>query len=320
MAKVLVINQELFRELVSFKEATETVEAAFTQFAQSRSVVFPSVRERIDGHNGIYSIKSSYLIEDGAIGLKTGGFWNDNWKKEKTNHQSVMLLLSPETGEPTCLLDANFLTALRTAAAGAVAAQYLARKESRTVSLIGAGVQARAQLEGLVHLFPIEQVTVYSRTEASAAKLVQEIRQTGLRAEQAQSPQEAVEEADIVVTTTPAFSPVIKTSWLREGTHVNAMGSDTSGKREIELDRMPDKVVCDLWEQASRLGELQAQSSRESLFAEIGQITGKEKPGRQFESEITLFDSTGIAVQDLSVAAFVYRRAIEEQKGIYVDL
>ncbi|GED66754.1 alanine dehydrogenase [Brevibacillus reuszeri] len=320
MAKVLVINQGLFQELVNFQEVMETVETAFTQFAQSRSVVFPSVRERIEEHNGIYSIKSSYLIEEGAIGLKTGGFWNDNWKKGKTNHQSVMLLLSPETGEPICLLDANSLTAIRTAAAGAVAAKYLALPESRTVSLIGAGIQARAQLEGLLHLFPLEKVTVYSRTQASAARLVEEIRQKGLQAEQAETPREAVDSSDIVVTTTPAFSPVIKTSWLQKGAHLNAMGSDTSGKREVELDRLPDKIVCDLWEQASHLGELQGQLSRDSLFAEIGQITGKELPGRQTPSEITMFDSTGLAIQDLSVAQFVYRKAMEEQRGIYVDL
>lgn len=142
----------------------------------------------------------------------------------------------------------------------------------------------------------------------------------GLGARQAASAQEAVEQADIVVTTTPAFSPVLKSSWLQAGTHVNAMGSDTSGKREIELDRLPDKLVCDWWEQASHLGELQGQPSRDSLFAELGQITSKEKPGRQSASEITLFDSTGIAVQDLSVAAFVYRKAKETGKGMYVDL
>ena len=320
MAKVLVINQELFAEMLSFREAMETVELAFSQFAHGKSAVFPSVREKIGEHNGIYSIKSAYLSEESAIGLKTGGFWSDNWQSGKTNHQSVMLLLCPQTGEPTCLLDANLLTAIRTAAAGAIAAKYLARQKSKSVALIGAGVQARAQLEGLLHLFPLETVSVYSRTDASAARLTEEITRMGLGARQAASAQEAVEQADIVVTTTPAFSPVLKSSWLRTGTHVNAMGSDTSGKREIELDRLPDKLVCDWWEQASHLGELQGQPSRDGLFAELGQITSKEKPGRQSASEITLFDSTGIAVQDLSVAAFVYRKAKETGKGMYVDL
>ncbi|AJY76791.1 ornithine cyclodeaminase family protein [Paenibacillus beijingensis] len=320
MAKVLVINQDLFQQLVTFEETIAIVEQAFTRFYQQRSIVFPAVRHPIEEHNGIFSIKSSYLIDDSSVGLKTGGFWKNNSKIGKTNHQSTMLLLNPETGEPVCLMDANYLTGIRTGAAGAVAAKYLARQNSRTVSLIGAGVQARTQLEGLTHLFSIEKVTVVSHTEESSRKLAEEIRQKGIAAEHSVSPRQAVEQSDIVITTTPSFSPVIKTSWLTDGTHINAIGSDTKGKREIEMDRMPDKVVCDYWEQSSSLGELQNQVTRKVLYGELGEITSGEKPGRQSASEMTLFDSTGISVQDLSVAAFAYRKAMDLKKGVYVEL
>lgn len=320
MAKVLVINQDLFQQLVTFEEAIAIVEQAFTWFYQQRSIVFPAVRHPVEEHNGIFGIKSSYLIDDQTIGLKTGGFWKDNSRIGKTNHQSTMLLLNPETGEPVCLMDANYLTGIRTGAAGAVAAKYLARPDSRTVSLIGAGVQARSQLEGLTHLFSIEKVTVVSHTEQSSRKLAEEIRRKGIDAEYSVSPQQAVEQSDIVITTTPSFSPVVKTSWIMDGTHINAIGSDTKGKREIEMDLIPHKVVCDYWEQSSSLGELQDQVSREVLYAEIGEITSGKKPGRQSESEITIFDSTGISVQDLSVAAFAYRKAKALKKGIYVEL
>ncbi|MET3289733.1 UNVERIFIED_CONTAM: alanine dehydrogenase [Brevibacillus sp. OAP136] len=319
MGNVLVINQEIFKDLVTQEEAIQIVESAFTQLHENKSIVFPAVRQLIEEHNGIFGIKSSYLIDEKSVGLKAGGFWKGNGSRGKANHQSTMLLLDPETGEPMCLLDANHLTSLRTGAAGAVAAKYLARSVSKTVTLIGAGLQARSQLSALLQMFPIEEVVVFSQTEVSSRKLAEEIGQKGIAARYTDCPQKAVEQADIVVTTTPSFSPVIKSSWLREGTHVNAMGSDTKGKRELEIDRAFDIVVCDLWEQSTSMGELQ-NAEPETPYLEIGQLTSKEKPGRQSAHEITLFDSTGVAVQDLSVALHVYRRAKELGVGVTVEL
>lgn len=320
MAEILVLKGDLVKELVSLQEATDIVEEAFCEYYQKKSKVFPAVREMVEEYNGIFGIKSSYIIHGKSIGLKAGGFWNNNESQGKTNHQSTMLLFNPETGEPVCLLDANYLTGIRTGAAGAVAAKYLARKDSKVVGLIGAGVQSRTQLEGLLPQFPINEVLVFSRTKVGAEKLVQEIREKGIKAAYLDSPEPVVRNADIVVTTTPSFTPVIKTSWAKEGTHINAMGSDTSGKRELDIDKMPDKLICDLWEQSSIMGELQHGFSKNQLHAEIGEITSGEKPGRKLESELTIFDSTGIAVQDLSVAAYAYRKAKEMKKGITIEI
>jgi alanine dehydrogenase len=320
MAEVLVIKGDLVKELVSFQEAANIVEEAFCEFYQGKSIVYPAVREMVEEYNGIFGVKSSYLIEGKCIGLKAGGFWKNNESIGKTNHQSTMLLVNPETGEPICLLDANYLTGVRTSAAGAVAAKHLARKDSRVVGMIGAGVQARTQLEGLLTLFPINEVLVFSRTEAGSAKFVEEIKRNGINATYLDSPETVVRNADIVVTTTPSFSPVIKTSWAREGTHINAMGSDTRGKRELDIDKIPDKIICDLWEQSSIMGELQHGFSKNEVHAEIGQITSGETPGREHRREITLFDSTGVAIQDLSVAAYVYRKAKEMKAGITLEL
>lgn len=319
MANVLVINQSLVKQLVSMEESVQIVEEAFTDFHLNKSIVYPAVREMVEEYNGIFGIKSSYLKEK-SIGLKAGGFWKGNVQRGKTNHQSTMLLFNPETGEPVCMLDANYLTGIRTGAAGAVGAKYMARKDSKVIALIGAGVQSRTQLECLLPLFPIEEVLVYSKTEESAKTLANEIVCKGLKVRITDSAQKAVEPADIVVTTTPSFIPVLKTSWLKLGAHLNAMGSDTRGKREIEIDKIPDKVVCDFWQQSSIMGELQHGFPRDSVYAEIGQLTSGERSGRGADNEITMFDSTGIAVQDLSVAEYVYRKAQDLKLGVTVEL
>jgi alanine dehydrogenase len=317
MSKVLVIKQDLVKELVSMSGAIEMVEQAFLGFHQKKSKIYPAVREMVEEHNGIFGIKSAYLMDEKCMGLKAGGFWNNNVKKGKTNHQSTMVLFDAETGEPVCLLDANYLTGIRTGAAGAVAAKYLARKDSKTVGIIGAGVQSRTQLEGLLDQFPIEQVLIFDRFQESAKKFEQEIVEKGLQAHVCDSPETLAGKADIIVTTTPSFSPVLKTSWVKEGTHINAMGSDTKGKRELDIDQVPAKRVCDLWEQSSIMGECQHGTEKADIHAEIGQIVSGERAGRENEKE---FDGTGIAVQDLQVAAYVYSKAKEKNLGVTVEL
>jgi len=321
MSEVLVLSQEEVKSILNLEEAIRMVEECYTEFHQNKSIIYPAVRESVDENEGIFGIKSSYLIDNQMIGLKAGGFWKNNMsRKQKMNHQSTMLLFNAETGEPTCLLDANYITITRTAAAGAVAARYLAKKDSHTVAIIGSGVQAKVQLSGLLHQFSIKNVYVYSQTTHAAEQWAEELINQGITAESVESAQKAVANADIVVTTTPSYTPVIKTSWLKKGTHINAIGSDTRGKNEVEMNVPIDKVVCDLWEQSSTMGELQHGFAKESLYAEIGEITALVKQGRESDEEITIFDSTGISVQDVKVAAYVYEKAKKEGLGKVVNL
>ncbi len=309
MPKITVISHEIVKELLPFEQAFAIVEAAFTEFHQRKSQLYPAVREMVPDHHGIFGIKSSYLLEDRCIGLKAGGFWSKNTERQKMNHQSTMLLFDAETGEPVCLLDANYVTIARTAAAGAVAAKHLARKDSSVISVIGSGTQARAQVDGLLRLFPIKEVVVYSRNAESANDFVRQLLDKGMSARYTCSPEEAVRTGDIVVTTTPSFSPIVQTSWIKEGTHINAVGSDTKGKRELLINRPLDKVVCDVWEQCSIMGEVQHGFPRTELYAELGQITSGDKAGREHPKETTLFDATGLSIQDVKTAFHVYKQA-----------
>ncbi|SEC45048.1 ornithine cyclodeaminase family protein [Paenibacillus sp. GP183] len=311
MSEMMIIGENDVKSLLTMKEAIQLVEKAYSELNDSKSIIFPAIREEIPAHKGIFGIKSSYLKQQKYIGLKAGGFWPGNAAKGKLNHQSTMLLFNAESGEPVCAVGANYLTGIRTGAAGAVAAKYLAKPDSKVVGIIGTGTQSRTQLEGLFTQFPIEKIAIYSRTEDGAERLSKEIIERGLAIDVCiyTHPQEVTEQADIIVTSTPSFSPIIKTSWVKSGTHINAIGSDTKGKREIEIDKKPDKMVCDLWEQCSIMGEFQHGISRNELYAEIGEIVNGKKMGRENNHEITLFDSTGLSVQDLEAAVYVYEKA-----------
>lgn len=320
MSEVLVLDAKTVKQIIFLQDAIEMVEKAFTDFYLKKSSVYPAVRESVDEYKGIFGIKSSFLMNEKIIGLKAGGFWKENVSKGKTNHQSTMLLFDPTTGEPISLLDANYLTGVRTGAAGYIAAKHLARRDSKVLTLIGAGIQARTQMQGIIENFPIEEVNVFDQNYETAQQFALEIPAIRSNAVKASDLETAVSRADIVITTTPSFSPVIKTSWLKKGAHINAMGSDTKGKREVLIDVTLDKVVCDFWEQSSIMGELQHGFKKEQLYAEIGQITSGDKRGREQADEITFFDSTGIAVQDLSVAYLAYSKAKEQKLGILVNL
>jgi alanine dehydrogenase len=320
MPKIKIISERDVETLLTMKDAIHLVEKAYSELNDFKSTIFPAVREEISDHKGIFGVKSSYLKEKRFVGFKAGGFWLGNAAKGKTNHQSTMMLFDAESGEPVCVLSANYLTKIRTGAAGAVAAKYLARKDSKIVGLIGAGAQSKTQLEGLLHYFPVEKIAIYNRTENNARKLAKEIMEMGLAADICLSPEELTEQADIIVTTTPSYSPVLKTSWVKNGTHINAFGSDTKGKRELDIDKKPNKMICDLWEQCSIMGEFQHGISRNDLYAEIGDIVNAKKNGRENDQEITLFDSTGLSVQDLEVAVYIYEKAKESGYGSSAEL
>jgi ornithine cyclodeaminase/alanine dehydrogenase len=231
-----------------------------------------------------------------------------------------MLLFNAESGEPVCTVSANYLTGIRTGAAGAVAAKYLAKPNSKVIGIIGTGTQSRTQLEGLLTHFPVEKVAIYGRTEEGAERLAKEINERGFEAYVYTHPQEVTEQADIIVTSTPSYSPILKTSWVKSGTHINAIGSDTKGKRELEIDKKPDKMVCDLWGQSSIMGEFQHGISHNELYAEIGEIVNGKKNGRENNHEITLFDSTGLSVQDVEVAVYVYEKARKSGLGSLIQI
>jgi alanine dehydrogenase len=211
---------------------------------------------------------------------------------------------------------------MRTGAAGGVAAKYLSRQDSRAAAFIGAGTQARTQLEALLITRPaISSIVVYDNSEANVKDFGEHVyARHALEVEYAASVEEAVRNADIVVTTTPVRSPIVKAEFIRPGTHINAIGADAEGKQELYpaiLKRA--RVVIDNWQQASRSGEINVALSqgiitKDDIYADIGQIVTGQKPARDSDEQITIFDSTGLAIQDISAAAKIFRKLTSDRQ------
>ena len=229
-------------------------------------------------------------------------------------------------GHRSVWLTAIILPFARTGAAGAVAARYLSRADSHEVGLIGAGTQGRAQVLGLLAVRPIQRVVVYDAVPGAAKQFARDMARYGLEIHPVSDPRSAVKGADIVITATPSTAAIVQDNWLDPGVHINAIGADTRGKQELDpAIFLRARVVVDDLRQAQELGESQHALSSglvrpKDIHAELGEIVAGQKMGRQSPDEITLFDATGLAFQDLVAAALAYRLASERGLGLRVSL
>lgn len=321
---MLLLSDEVIQRELTMAKVIELVEEAFSADARGRATTFPAIVDYVGKAHAHFGLKSGYLDLDGnreVLGLKAGGYWLRNQELHGLpNHRATMLLINPDTGEALAAMPANTITRMRTAAAGAVAARHLARQDATTVAVVGTGEQAHAQLEALRLTRNISTVHVWGRSPAAVANYVTAWQGRDIDAQSARSLEDALATADVVVTTTPSTAPLVMNDWIRPGTHINAIGSDGAGKRELDpaLIRRA-KFVADKASQSRTIGELQGLSedaqARPLLHAELGQICAGLLPGRENDEEITIFDSSGVSFQDLVVADFLARHAREHQLG-----
>jgi ornithine cyclodeaminase/alanine dehydrogenase len=320
----LVLRRAEIENLISLADAIRVVEEALVDFGKGKGFLFPVIRERIDPYGGFFGVKAGYLASRGCLGYKGGGFWAANRERGLAGHQSVIVLYDPETGRPSALMDGNYLTIIRTGAVGAIAARYLARPDSRRVAIIGAGAQGRIQLAALREVLPVVEVRCFDLDSQCSQGLAGLASREGLRAMACVTTQEAVEGADVIVTATPSLAPIIRDEWIQPGMHINAFGADTKGKHEIDPKVLVRaKVVVDYWPQAREIGECQhpfGSGLIRSVHAELAEVAAGRKPGRESGTEITLFDATGIALEDLAVAMFAFEAAVERGMGLQVPL
>ncbi len=303
---ILVTEQEV-AALADYPSLIAAMEAVFIACARGQVDNYPFVRSPLRGGQALFGVKSGCNYATGDLGLKAGGYWNGNAGKGVDRHQSTVLLLDIETGQPRALVAGNNLTALRTAAAAAAATRRLARPEARRVAILGTGRQALFQLEALRAVRPIEAVTAWSPTPAKVEALGAQVRALGLSFTAAASPAAAVREADIIVTVTPSTTPLLALADVPAGAHINAMGSDTQGKRELSADLMAGAWVwADDLKQAAQIGECQHLPDLAGA-GELGDLLVGDftrRPG-----EITVFDGTGLALQDLAAASLIMAAA-----------
>lgn len=263
------------------------------------------------------------FLDSGHIcGMKWVNVHPENPGKGLPTVMAKILLNDPDTGLEWADLDGTHITNYRTGAAGGLAAQYLAREDAAHLGLIGAGVQARTQVAAILKVRPIQEIVVYNRHLAhSQAFADQIVAAYGVQARAVATTAEAVQGMDIVVTTTPSTTPLVRREWVAPGTHINAIGADAAGKQELDPEILTAaKIVVDDWGQASHSGEInvplaQGQLSPKQIYGTLGEIVAETKPGRESPEEITVFDSTGLVIQDLALGFAVYRRAKEQELG-----
>jgi alanine dehydrogenase len=241
---------------------------------------------------------------------------------------AVIMLIDPKTGAPQAIMDGTKITAVRTGAAAGVATKYLARAGSSKLGIVGAGVQASTQLEFMLQVADISEVRVYDVDDESKNRFVAWASKDhpDVKFIPAAGVEEVATNSDIICTVTPSRKPVIINEWVDYGTHINAIGADAPGKEELDpaiLKR--SKVVIDDWEQAWHSGEINVPVSkglidRSDIHGEIGEIIVGKKKGRASPREVTVFDSTGLAIQDTVVAKLLYKKATEKKVGTEIEL
>jgi ornithine cyclodeaminase len=318
MPDIRILTESDLRGVVGLSiEVIDHIDAAFRSLASGRVVMPPILSMAIADHNGEVDVKTAYVPGLDGFAIKVSPGFFDNPKIGLPSTSGLMMLLSARTGQvQALLLDNGYLTDIRTAAAGGVAARALSRKDAATACIMGAGMQARLQLQALCLVRPIRQAVIWARDAAKAEVLAAEMTETlGLPVTALGDPEAAVSGADVIVTTTPATAPVLRADWLRPGQHVTAMGSDQHGKNEIDPAALTGaRYVPDRLSQVRELGELRSAVKAglvapEQGFAELGEVLSGTAPGRQSAEEITIADLTGTGVQDTAIATFALQKA-----------
>ncbi len=325
MPKIKILTETELRSHVGLDhEAVKCVEDAFAALAGGSVEMPPILHLNIPEFNGEVDVKTAYVpgVDSFAIKISPGFF--DNPKIGLPSVNGLMVLFNSQTGVlEAVLLDNGYLTDVRTAAAGSVAAKYLSREDSKSAGIIGGGVQARLQLEALMLVRPIETVRIWARNDKQATKAAKELsKKLKISVAAVDTAEEAVDGADVVVTTTPSTDALVMADWLQPGQHVTAMGSDNAHKNELEPAALAkaDLFVCDRQSQCATLGELHhaleaGEMERGAWFPELGEIAAGLKPGRETDEQLTICDLTGTGVQDTAIATLARQVCAENEAG-----
>ncbi|MDP5219066.1 ornithine cyclodeaminase family protein [Ruegeria sp. 2205SS24-7] len=320
---MLIVPEREIADLMTREAAFEAVEKVFAAMAAGDAYNFPVVREAIGHEDALYGFKGGFDQAGLTLGLKAGGYWPHNLeKREIINHQSTVFLFDPDTGKAKAMVGGNLLTALRTAAASSVSIKHLARPDASVIGMIGAGHQAAFQLRSALEQRDFDKVIGWNFHPEMLPKIERVATEAGLPFEAVQL--EGMAEADVIISITSAFSPSLMADHVSPGTHIACMGTDTKGKQEVEAALLAKAAVfTDEVAQSISIGEAQhaiaAGLIAEADVAQLGAVINGTHPGRSSHDQITLFDGTGVGLQDLAVAAAVVDLAVAKGIAMKVD-
>lgn len=324
-----MLQEEEIRSLIGPADALREVRDAFAKLARGEATLPGVIGLDVRDHHGEVHVKGAYLHGSPYYSFKAASGFYDNPAKGLPVGAGMVLVFDAATGQLRALLfDGGYLTELRTGAAGALAAELLARERIGRAAIVGVGGQARYQLEALVGVRAPERVVAYGRNAARARAYADEMRdRLDVDVELAPTLREAVEGSELVVTTTPAREPIVEADWIGPGAHVTAVGSDLPEKQELDpaVIGKADKVVADHLKECLSKGEIHHAVAAGTLrpddvYGELGELVAGAKPGRTREDEITVVDLTGVGVQDAAVTNAVVAAAAERGIGQTIEV
>lgn len=293
------ISESESSALINHELAYDAIYQALIAATQPDTKSFPVVHGQASDTKNTFSIKSS--ANQHLAGLKVGSFWEDNPKNGLPRHNALILLFNQANGKMAAAIEAGKVNAFRTAASNAVATNLLARKDSKVLAIFGTGNQAKYECEALARIRNFDQILIVGRDQSKAEKMAEELKQLGIKIKITNA-KEACEQADIIVTATSSKTPLFKSEWVKAGTHISSMGSDKKGKQELPPELFSQSgLFCDLNTQSKVIGEFQHAPESATLM-NIGDVLLTTAQGRQSQEQITIYDSSGLSIQDLYIA------------------
>jgi ectoine utilization protein EutC len=327
--EILVVAETDIRRSVSIEEAISVVEDGFTRLAAGTVNLPPVMSLEMPASRGEMHVKGAHIEGAANFVIKMATGFYDNPQLGLPSGSGMMLVFNAQTGFPEALLfDNAYLTDLRTAAAGALAAKYLAKKKLSVVGVVGAGAQGRFQVMALAKVRGFQEVLVYDLDHSRSARYAEEMPDLlGVDCMALENVQDVVTKSDLLVTATPSTEPIVRAQWLHPGLHITAMGADAPHKQELESSVLAraDLLVCDLKPQCLERGELHhgledGTIDEQTEIIELGELTSGAHPGRTDDSQITICDLTGVGVQDAAIATLAYERALQGGLGSRLEL
>ena len=327
--EILLLHEREIRELMGPTQALPVVRASFVELARGHAVLPGFINLDLPKTGAEVHVRGAHLEGSPFFSIKVASGSYGNPARGLPVGSGIVLVFDAATGFPrSVLFDNGYLTELRTGAAGALAAELLAKRDVERVGIVGVGSQARYQLAALFRVRTPERVIAYGRSEVKATAYAREMEdREGVRVLPAKTVEQAVRGSDVVVTVTPSRAPLVKPDWVGPGTHITAVGSDGPEKQELDVGvlKKTDKIVADRLEQCLRIGEIHHAVAAgvvraDDVYAELGDIAAGLKPGRTSDSEITVADLTGVGVQDAAVANFVVETALHRGIGKVLEI
>ena len=319
---MLLVPEREIANLMTREAAFDAVEEIFAAMAAKDAYNFPVIREAIGHEDALYGFKGGFDRAGLTLGLKAGGYWPNNLEKfGHINHQSTVFLFDPDTGMPSAMVGGNLLTALRTAAASSVSIKHLARPDARVIGMIGAGHQSTFQLRAALEQRRFEKVIGWNYHPEMLPNIEKVANEAGLPFEAVTL--DGMQQADVIISITSAFAPSLMADHVSAGCHIACMGTDTKGKQEVEAALIAKNTVfTDEVAQSISIGEAQHAIADGLItpndITELGAVINGTHAGRGSDTEITIFDGTGVGLQDLSVAAKVVDLA--QKRGIAIEV